>query len=53
MLIKTPAELIRRLNELRQNNPAAYAHVRIIKPKSAGQDSSEDTQPLPGDQDDD
>lgn len=43
MVIKTPTELIKRLNELRQQNPRAYAHVKINR--EIDQDSGAENQP--------
>ena len=51
MLIKSPAELIRRLNELRQQNPRAYTRIRTSS--EIDQDDREENQPLPGDPKDD
>jgi hypothetical protein len=53
MRINTPAELIKRLNELRQQNPRGYAHVRDFNREAEEHDSKEDNQPLPGSQKDD
>ena len=53
MLIKTPTELIKRLNELRQQSPRAYAHLKTFEPEYQGDNDDSDTQPLPGSQKDD
>lgn len=53
MWIKTPAELIKRLTELRQQKPRVYAHLKTFEPEHQGDNDDSGTQSLPGSQKDD